>query len=337
MSTRVNIKDVARAAGVSIATVSRAFDPAGEVSAATRSRVLAAAERLGYRPDAAARTLVGGRSRLVAAFLTRCAGDPGREQPFARMVLAGLGDRLRAADHDMLVFEGADDVAVVCEQRRPDGAVFVCVAPWLVPEEVPVPAVGIDTGAATGCRVSVQADHAGGVGQAVGLLARLGHARIAFLGGSPGTAAGDERRGGYLAAMAAHGLALPPGHVHEGDFYSASGRAAAAALLAEDPPPTAFVAASDHLAAGALEAIAAAGLRVPDDVSVVGFDDLPWAALGPIGLTTIRQDPLAIGARAAEELLAAIDGGPPRTVTVPVELIVRGSTGHAPAVAVSAG
>src|SRR4051812_41974219 len=104
MGARVTIRDVARAAGVSTATVSRALRADGEVSAATRPRVLAAAERLGYRPDAAARTLVGGRSRLVAAFLTRCAGDAGREQPFGRMVLAGLGERLNEAGVDLLVF-----------------------------------------------------------------------------------------------------------------------------------------------------------------------------------------------------------------------------------------
>ena len=166
---------------------------------------------------------------------------------------------------------------------------------------------------------------AGGTALAVRHLAQLGHRRIAHVAGTPHTLAGRERLAGYRAGLAAAGLPYDPALVAAGDFSLASGEAAAAAVLAARP--TAVVAASDVMAVGVTRAAAAHGLRVPDDVSVVGFDDLPLAALVEPGLTTVRQDAGRIGAATADALLARMRGGAGRRRTVvPVGLTVRAST-----------
>jgi LacI family transcriptional regulator len=319
MAGRVTIAELARRSGVSTGTVSRALNGYHDVSPATRERVARLARELAYEPDGPARTLRTGRSLLVAAYLGRCGTDV--SHPFFRPVLAGLSARLRAAGYGVMDVEGTDDLGHV-RRGGIDGAVLMSIDPdhplIAVLDAAGIPCVGIDVSLPT----HVAADNRGGTELAVRHLAQLGHRRIAA---TQSTLAGRERLEGYRAGLAAERLPYDPALVAFGDYSAASGEAAAAQLL--PAAPTAIVAASDLMAIGVTRALTATGRRVPEDVSVIGFDDLPVAALVRPELTTVRQDPMRIGAAAADALLARMDGDAAgRRTTIPVELMVRAST-----------
>jgi len=175
---------------------------------------------------------------------------------------------------------------------------------------------------------TVMSDNESGGRQAVEHLVALGHRRIATIAGSLESKPGSDRLRGYRAAVQAAGLAYRDEYVAYGDWYAPSGRACAARLLALPEPPTAIFAAADTMALGAMGAAAELGLRVPEDVSIVGFDDIQLAPHLNPPLTTLRQDKLGLGAAAGEALIARIAGATDRPPlhTLPVELIVRGST-----------
>jgi LacI family transcriptional regulator len=174
----------------------------------------------------------------------------------------------------------------------------------------------------------VMSDNEAGAATAVRHLHALGHRRIATVTGMIDSRPGVDRLRGYRTAIQALGLAYRDDYVAYGDFYAESGREATARLLALAEPPSAIFAASDLMAIGAVRAAAEAGLRVPDDLSVVGFDDIQLAPHVNPPLTTLRQDKLGLGAAAGDALVARIAGDPdrPSLRALPVELIVRGST-----------
>jgi LacI family transcriptional regulator len=168
---------------------------------------------------------------------------------------------------------------------------------------------------------------------AVEHLIALGHRRIAFIAGNPGTGQSGEREQGYLDGLQGAGLAPDPALMLNGAFAQAGGFSATEALLALDQPPTAIFAANDEMAFGAMDAINSKGLKVPDDVSVVGFDDIPTASYVFPTLTTMRQPFRAMARRAVSEVVELIQGREPGAVKIafPVELVVRKSTGPVPA------
>ena len=329
MSSRATIRDVAALAGVSVGTVSRALRGYPDVAAHTNASVHEAAQTLGYRPAAAARTVRLGRSGLVGAFLSPCGENAENLQPFGRLVVAGLARRLGEHDVAVLDFERVEGLIDQVSERQLDATVLVAVdAPTLAhldPADVPCPLVGVDTA----CPIEVRADSARGIALAVEHLAALGHRRIAFAGAQPSTVAGRERLRGFDAAVAALGLDRDERLRHEGDFSQAGGHAAAAALLALDQRPSAIVAVSDLVAAGVCAAAAQRGLRVPRDLSVTGFDDLGVAQLLSPPLTTVSQDAYALGALAADTVRALVDGGQAESALVAPHLTVRGSTAPA--------
>ena len=190
------------------------------------------------------------------------------------------------------------------------------------------PCVGLDL-PMTGERASwVTSDGVRGGALVAEHLLGLGHRRIATITGPQHLLPARERYDGFCAALAAAGAPLDPELVVPGDFFLDSGEAGMRRLLALPSPPTAVFAAGDEMALGAVRACAAAGRRVPDDVSVVGYDDLEAAALVPPGLTTVAQDPFAIGRAAVELLLELMDGAgaAPQPRRLPTSLVVRGST-----------
>lgn len=323
------IRQVAARSGVSVATVSRVFNGYTDVSAATRERVLAAARELDYAPSAAARTLVGRRSQLVGVALFTGYEHPDVEHPFFQDVLVGLKHGLGALGYDVLLFATEQPGSYLRRARhhRVDGVVLWGVdrndpeIPKLVEAGLPVIAVDLEV---TGRRATwVTSDNVGGARLAVRHLRELGHTRIATVAGLPGTRPGDDRLLGFRAEAGA-----PPEYERFGDFYAESGEAATCELLALPEPPTGVFAASDLMAVGALKAAHALGLRVPEDVSVVGFDDVQLAPLLQPPLTTIRQDKVGLGLAAARALVAEIEspGPAPAALTLPVELVVRGTT-----------
>jgi LacI family transcriptional regulator len=333
---------------VSVATVSRVFNGYSDVSAETRLRVLAWARKLDYTPNAAARTLVKRRSQLIGVILFTGESNPDLQHPFFLEVLVGLKHSLGADGYDVLLFateqpgtsRGPHAYARRARHHGVDGVVVLAVDDAEEPElqkliGAGTPVVAVDL-PLNGNRASyVASDNIGGARVAVRHLHTLGHTRIATIAGLAHTKPAADRLLGYRAEIQELGLAQRPEYEAPGDFYFESGEAAMRHLLALAEPPTAVFAASDMMAVGAIKAIEDAGLRCPDDVAVIGFDDIQLAELVSPALTTVRQDKRALGVAAARSLVQLIDDvdAAPHVSVLPVELVVRQSCGAAKGVA----
>ena len=323
------IKDVAARAGVSKSLVSRVMQGAATVSEARRRAVLEAAAELGYRPNAAARSLVRQRSHAVGVLVSDL------HNPFFAEVLDGIHGPASRAGFRVLVVTGNRDPAAEARalqgllELRADGVILVSPrlpASTIAAAARSVPTVAVARRVTASALDNVTSDDARGAQLAVDHLVGLGHRRIALVDGGDGAGAEDRRRG-YEAAMAAHGLAAEI-RVAAGDFTEEGGARGIEALLAERPGPTAVCAANDLAALGALDALEARGLAVPRDVSLVGYDNTALAALRHIDLTTVDQPRRAMGEAAAAALLDRLDGVHLRGRHVVLEptLVVRGTT-----------
>jgi LacI family transcriptional regulator, repressor for deo operon, udp, cdd, tsx, nupC, and nupG len=333
------IEDVARRARVSVATVSRALRGLPNVAPSTRERVLEAARSLEYVADPSASRLAGGRSRTVALVV------PMIGQWFYAKLFSGVEAVVVAAGYDLLpiTLSGPDGPARFVEtlpfRKRADGVVLADVPLTddglrrVAGAGVPVVALGLDTDLVPALAV----DNTAGARLAVGHLTGLGHGRIALIGGMVDDpfhfSVPVERFRGYQLALAASGLREDPHLVVPGNFSLEGGAEAMSRLLALDHPPTAVFACSDEMAIGAMQVARDAGLRIPEDLSVVGFDDHDVAEY--VGLTTIRQDVIGQGERVAAMLLALLaDPGlavaSPRPVRHPARLVVRRTTAPPP-------
>jgi LacI family transcriptional regulator len=345
---RTTIRELARLSGVSIGTVSRALNGYTDVRTETRERIVRLAEELDYTPSASARALVTQRSHVVGVFLDTGEGHPDLQHPFFHEVLVGVQETAGAQGFDLLLFAteqpgngyGRHSYLKRCRHHNVDGVVLMGVDHH--DEEVrrlsasSIPTIGVDVELEGQATSYVSSDNVAGGVLAVEHLAAQGHRRIAVIHGPTDTLAGLHRLKGYRQGLADAGLAYRDEYVTQGDFYVESGHRAAQQLLALPEPPTAIVAASDLMAVGALRAATEAGLVVPRDLSVIGFDDIMLAAHLQPGLTTLRQDKAGLGTAAARALLALVDGPPaaeaaaPTPVTLPVELVVRGTTAPSP-------
>ncbi len=339
---RTSIKELARLSGVSVGTVSRALNGYTDVRPETRERIVRLARELDYTPAAAARTLVTQRSHVIGVFLETGEGHPDLQHPFFHEVLVGLKDRIGAAGFDLLLFaserpgNGYGDHSYLkrCRHHNVDGAVLMGVDAEdlelrrLLRSELPC--VGVDVELSGTCTSYVMSDNSDGADLAVRHLYELGHRRIATITGLMDKKPGVDRLRGYREELRRLGLAFRDEYVAYGDFYFETGHEAATKLLALDEPPTAIFAASDMMALGVIRAAAEAGLTVPGDLSLVGFDDIQLAQHVHPPLTTLRQDKTGLGVQAASALLRQIEGADTaEPVTLAVELIVRGSTAAA--------
>jgi len=336
-----SIYEVARAAGISVATVSRVLNDKGPVRAETRQRVLAAVEQLGYVPHSAARSLSTRRTMSIGVLL------PDMHGAFFGEIVRGIDLAARAAGYHLLVSGSHSDAAETAAllqtlHGRVDGLILMTPAlgrAWLdkvLPRRVPVvllnprsePAAGDDDDA--GRHDSLSIDNRLGARLAVEHLIGLGHRSVAFVGGPEGNADAAERLAGYREALEQHGLPIVPRLEMAGDFGEESGLQAGAKMAALTPHPTAIFAANDAMAIGCLAAMRERGLRVPEDVSLVGFDDVPIARYLTPALTTVQVPIAELGKQAMARLLAAVDdgragGGPTHTVIAPT-LAIRAST-----------
>lgn len=326
------ILDVARAAGVSPTTVSRALRGLPGVSVATRATVVAAAERLGYVASPTAAALPTGRTRTVgilAPWVTRwffTAAIEGANQVFAR---SGYDVLLFAADpdHDLPTRK----LQVLA--KRVDGLLILNL-PWVSAAisrlaSAHLQTVLIGPGPADTAAVAIDDVTVGRT--AAAHLISLGHSRIGFVGGEPEDVphmpVAKDRREGLRQELCAAGLALHDQDIFPGDFTVAAGERAAEQWLAAGPDrPTAVVCASDEVAMGLVYRARALGVDVPGELSVVGVDGHDMARL--FGLTTVEQPVREQGKVAAELLLAALGGEPARSTMVPTRLVVRGTTGE---------
>jgi DNA-binding LacI/PurR family transcriptional regulator len=335
MRRRPTSADVAAAAGVSRTTVSFVLNGRTDVKipAATRERVLQAAERLGYHPHAAARQLAGGRMHVIGLVLRQSPEQVASDAVLAE-TLRGLAAAARLEGFRVIVEpmppDGTDEYATLLRARHADG--LIVSGPRaddpslveLVREGFPVVLQGHlpDVQVA-----SVDVDNVSGARGAVEHLLSCGHRRIACITNAPTvyTAAG-ERRAGYRAALEAAGLPYDESLVAEGGFDAPSGRAAVLELVARTEFTAAFI-ASDVVALGAIGGLREAGRRVPDDVSVVGFDDIPLSAYFDPPLTTVRLPAFELGQAAGRTLLDQIaEREVPNRTLLPTELITRAST-----------
>lgn len=321
------IRNVAERAGVSKSLVSLVMRGSPHVSERRRQAVLQAARELGYRPNAVARSLVEGRTRLIGAIVADL------HNPFFAEFLDGLQESLHGAGLRMLVGSGRWDPMFEAEaveaflEMRVDGLVLLSVVPESLKEATAsVPVVMVGERDVQGVDIVVDDDELG-ASLAVDHLVDLGHRRIAHIEGTRSTAA-RYRRIGYEKAMRRHGLAGEV-VVQPGDFTEEGGYRAARELLRRDPRPTAIFAPNDLVATGALSAAVELDLRVPADLSVIGYDNTHLAAIRHISLTSVDQPRRDMG-RLAAELLTARIGDPSRAarqnLVVP-HLVVRSTTG----------
>jgi DNA-binding LacI/PurR family transcriptional regulator len=333
---RPTIKDVARRAGVSHMTVSRALN-GGAVSPVTREGVERAARDLGYQPNALARGLAR-RTSGVIGFLASDLSNPFIAE-LARAIHRVADERghvvnMLVTDYDRDREHRALDVLV---RRRVDGLI---VGPPATEADAQIramaerglPVVGVARHLHHARIPEVMPRIRESTYLATTHLIELGHRRIAYIGGSPRVGLGRGKIVGYEAALADHAIPRDPDLLVQSDLTVRDAYLATQLLLARAPRPTAVMGVTDTIAIGAMGAIEAAGLRIPEDLSVVGFDDIPFAATMHPPLTTVAQPTYELGRAAARTLFDLIDRGPeagaPTRLWMDCALIVRGTTGR---------
>jgi len=322
------IADVAREAGVHRSTVSRVLRDPKAFRGETRTRVLEAAARLDYRPSRIAQALSGGASPLVPLVV------PDIRNPFFARVAGGAEEAARARGLHIVVCSTGGDVEAEAEYLRAMSdldtpcILFTPSADTVAAQVLAIArhttVVLVDRSLPGTDLRCVRVDHAQAAVAGTQHLLTRGHRRIACVSGPMSASSARERVAGYLKVMEEAGL---PAEVVEGDFTIAGGRQAAAQLFAREEPPTAILAANDLCAVGLLTAAGEAGLRVPDDVAVLGFDDLDVAQYVNPSLTTLRQPSAELGAQAARLALADAERGDDTKgdLILQAELIVRQS------------
>lgn len=303
----ITIRDVARLAQVSVATVSRALNGQGHVADAVRERVAEAARQLHYTPHAGARSLSCRRTSTLGIVLPRLAPE------FFHDLLRGMDDAARGEDHHLLLAaHHADDDGMLAAMRamhgRVDGLIVMGNADAALRADIDEPLLQIGSGLSSSAP-AVAIDHHAGAMAMVEHLVAIGHQRIAFVAGPSWHPQARERLGGYLEAMARLLPRVEP-WVLPGEFDRTSGIRAALTLMGAPSLPDAVFAGNDQTALGCLHAFARSGIPVPDALSVVGYDDTVEAGLATPGLTTMRVDGVELGRRAVRRLLASLaDGG----------------------------
>ncbi|MFQ6058415.1 MAG: LacI family DNA-binding transcriptional regulator [Anaerolineae bacterium] len=330
--------DVARRAGVSAATVSYVInDGPRPVSPETRAKVLRAIEELGYRPSAVARSLRLQRTSTIGLLV------PDTSNSYFAELAQGIEQVAFSNGYTVILCHTCYDPQKELEyvdvlySKRVDGVIFIPATSSLDPIQQlmdrKVPVVVVDR-LVSGTRTrSVVVDNFRGGYEATAHLINLGHKRIGCIIRPIYLAHSMDRVRGYKAALRDHGLPVDESCIVKGGFRYADGDRAMQALLALDPPPTAVFAYNDIMAIGAMRAIHTAGLRVPQDVSVVGFDDIDEASYTNPPLTTVAQPKLEMGRKGAElliEMMQNADSPSDATLTLDVHLVVRQSTGPVP-------
>jgi LacI family transcriptional regulator len=304
------IRDVAELAGVSTMTVSRVLNNRELVREETRTRVDEAIRTLKYRPNILARGLAGGRSLHIGLIY---------ENPshgYLSEFLVGALNQCREARHHLVLEELSTDGEELRSDQVIDRILAAGVDAVVIPppasanheiisalQQLELPFARVIHGSRSGEGFEVFIDDVAAAREMTEYLIKAGHQRIGFIKGAPSHFAADQRLEGFLATMAAHGLNVPYTSVAQGHFTYRSGMEAAASLLKTMPRPTAIFASNDDMAAGAVSTLLQEGLRVPDDVSIVGFDDTEIATAIWPQLTTVRQ-PIARMAATAVELLS---------------------------------
>ena len=330
----VTISDVAKCAGVSPKTVSNVVHDYPHVRSSTRSKVLKAIEELGYEPNIAARSLVTNRHDLIGFVLWDIL-NPGYTEMVDTIVA-----RAREKGYMLILGSAGRDpkeearMATLLIQQRVDGVILASTTKG---SEVPgrlvatgVPVVMVSRHVENASADYVVADNLRGGYLATRHVLDLGHDRVAFVRGTPNASTSVDREAGYRRALENDGIAYNESLVGNGNYTPQGAYSAAGRLLNLDERPTAIVCANDLMAIAVIDAVLDAGLRVPEDVAVTGFDDVAWAGSRSLNLTTIRVGMDLMAQEAVNLLLSRIQGditGSPRKVILPPELVVRRTCG----------
>jgi LacI family transcriptional regulator len=332
----VTIRDVAKRAGVSVATVSRALNQSGPVREDTRQRIETAARALEYRPNNAARSLITRRTRMMGVLLPDLHGE------FFSELIRGIDQAAQAEGYHLLLSSSHDDstelkAALQGMHGRVDGLVVMAptveaaVLKDLLPRNVPI--VLLNTSDRDLPWSSLRIDSYGGARAIVTHLIDHGHRRIGMIEGPSGNIDASERLRGYRAALKEAGLETDPGVEVAGAFTGSSGYRGAQALLGLEERPTAIFAANDAMAIGALSALRAADVAVPEEMALVGFDDVSSTQYMIPSLSSVHGQITDLGAQAvvrlAEEVAGrAVPASPQKTI--PATLVLRRSCGCGP-------
>jgi len=325
---RTSLRDVAEAVGVSVQTVSRVANGEPNVAAEKRELVLTKMRELGYRPNAAARAIRRGSFRTVGVVyhsLHSVGTHRSLEEISERAAESGYATTLMplAAASG----QAANGAFTRLGEMAVDVVIVILPAPFGVdetlhlPEGVPAVVLGppLVAGVAT-----VDFDQVVGARAAIAHLLDLGHETVHHIAGPPGSFSAGSRVQAWQEVLTERGRPVPA--VQPGDWSPGSGYRAMVRLLAEDRPPTAVFAANDQMALGAYRAVAEAGLRIPEDVSIVGFDDIDEAEMFAPPLTTVRQEWGLLGRESLRVALEMEGGAPPEHVQLPTRLVLRDST-----------
>jgi len=336
------IFDVAEKAGVSIKSVSRVLNGEPNVSAAMREKVLVACEALQYTPNISARVMAGSKSYFIISLndhdLTRSNWESERGNNWIdRMLFGAMTACETAGYHFMMELVGRDSpdlerqVLAILGSMRPDGLILTQpnaendrLIDMLYGRRLPFVRIG-SSDDRHGFKVRM--DDVSAAYDATDYLIQLGHTRIGLISGSPKFLVSAQREQGYRAALTAAGIAIEPALIQQGDFSFASGERASEALFNLHTPPTAIIASNDEMALAALKTAARRGLRVPDQVSIISFDDGAGVKFSSPPLTSIRQPTAEIAMKAVELLVAAVENQPIAALDhiVPHRLILRES------------
>ncbi len=330
------LEEVARLAGVSRSTVSRVINDHPNVRSETRERVRQAIRKSGYQPHAVARSLVTNRTQIIGMIIAEAVTTLFTD-PFFPLLLYGATEACNAHHYQLLLSlsddpDGQEEMyQCVLRSGYLDGVIVASTSldnpliPDLLCDRVPFVSVGRYP---NGQVHYVDVDNVAGGRMAVEYLIRLGHRRIATITGRLDTSHGQDRLEGYRQALQAHRIQVEESLIVEGDFTERSGRVGMQRLLPASP--SAVFVASDMMAIGALKALRQTGRQVPQDVALVGFDDIPIASAIEPALTTVRQPIERLGSMAVEVLLSVLEGSleeeaPAHRIILPPELVVRAS------------
>ena len=323
---RTTIAEVAKRAGVSISTVSRVINGLDRVHPETRERVLAVVQTLRYQPSAFARGLAIQQTRTIGFVI------PTISDPFYLSIVRGVEEKAAAEGYSLLVVSqlsetGDRRVLELFTQKRVDGLIIVGAAvPQKILEQLRTQSFPVVLLQQADRTISV--DNYGGAALVTEYLLGLGYRTFAYISGSDDTPDNAERFRGFQGSLERAGVTFNPQLFARGDFLQGSGSRAAKELVARNIPFEAIFAANDQMAIDAVLALREHGLRVPEDVAVVGFDDIPLARYVVPPLTTVRQPAYELGAQGVQAVLNALRGRAfPEGAVLPVELVVRESCG----------
>lgn len=333
----ITIYDLAKKTGFSSTTVSKALNNYSDVSQKTKKAILQAAAEMGYLPNAHAQSLSTKKSWTIGVMFSE-ANEVGMKHPFFNAIIESFRKHVEKEGYDLILasrnlrnrdisylehflYRGVDGIVVICSDPK-DPQVQE-----MINSNIPIVVIDMSN---NNCSV-VLSDNLSGAEQAIEYLCSLGHEKIAHIAGDSTIHAGKVRIEGYKKAMEKQGLAVPEEYLVNGGLFSLEeGRKAMEKLIDLNEPPTAVFIAGDHMAIGAMEAAKSRGIRIPEDISIIGYDDIEMASYVTPKLTTVRQDTDVLGVRAAQLLIKQMvqDKKIVTEEVIPVQLIERESCRH---------